>query len=84
MFRVKTIQQISQKKYNSIFLLACENYQKLTKELSADESHIINYCIKKMEHSIQKYYYTLTSKQQSITQRLLFKSGFNVKIMSLN
>lgn len=84
LFRVKTIQQISQKKYNSIFLLACENYQKLTKELSADESHIINYCIKKMEHSIQKYYYTLTSKQQSITQRLLFKSGFNVKIMSLN
>ena len=80
LFRIKTIQQLSQRKFDSIFLSASENYQKLKEELSADEEYLINFCVEKMDQSTQKCYYALTSKQQSITQRLLLKSGFDAKI----
>lgn len=82
LYRINTIKQISKECNNTIYKLASEKYEKIFAEISIDESHIIEFCLKKMESFTQKQYYILTKDCNQITENLLLKSGFLTTVIS--
>lgn len=82
LFRIQTIKCLAKGRFHTIYFSACEKYRELDDLLSRDESYIVDFCTKKMEPSIQKSHFDLSTDCKCITPRLLLKSGIDITAFS--